>query len=113
MPCGGNLTLFLRSYGGERPEGIQVGIRDTGIGIKNAVIHKIFDPFFTTRQEGTGLGLAIVSKIIDAHNGKISVESQENIGTTFYINLPINCNDETDGFGCRWENNEFLISQYL
>ncbi|GJQ23640.1 MAG: PAS domain S-box protein [Planctomycetia bacterium] len=113
MPYGGNLTLFLRSYGGERPGGIQVGIRDTGIGIKNAVIHKIFDPFFTTRQEGTGLGLAIVSKIIDAHNGKISVESQENIGTTFFINLPINCNDETDGFGCRWENNEFLISQYL
>lgn len=112
MPCGGNLTLFLRSYGVERSEGIQVGIRDTGIGIKMRLFIKYLTPF-TTRQEGTGLGLAIVSKIIDAHNGKISVESQENIGTTFYINLPINCNDETDGFGCRWENNEFLISQYL
>lgn len=113
MPSGGNVVVFTRSYGNDEPEGIQVGIRDTGIGIKNEVIHKIFDPFFTTKQDGTGLGLAIVNKIVEAHNGKISVESQENKGTAFYVNLPVNCDYECETFGSRWENNEFLVSQYL
>ncbi|TVM00231.1 MAG: hypothetical protein CV087_14790 [Candidatus Brocadia sp. WS118] len=113
MPSGGNLIVFTRSFGNDESEGIQVGIMDTGMGIKKEVVHKIFDPFFTTKQEGTGLGLAIVNKIVEAHNGKISVESQENKGTSFYINLPVKCNYESDTFGSRWENNEFLISQYL
>ncbi|KKO18273.1 MAG: hypothetical protein DCC43_00045 [Candidatus Brocadia sp.] len=113
MPHGGSLSVFTRSYEVDGFEGVQVGIRDTGIGIKKEVIHKIFDPFFTTKQEGTGLGLAIVSKIVDAHNGKISVESQENIGTTFYVHLPTKSAYEIDTFGSTWENNEYLVSQYL
>lgn len=113
MPYGGDLMVFTRLYRGEDFEGIQVGIRDTGIGIKKEIMHKIFDPFFTTKQEGTGLGLSIVNKIVDSHSGKISVESQENKGTTFYIHLPINGHYEMDTFNSIWENNEFLVPQYL
>lgn len=48
----------------------------------------IFNPFFTTKDKGVGLGLFIVHNIIHAHEGYIEVESQEGLGTTFYINLP-------------------------
>lgn len=113
MPSGGDLIVSARSCMGKGFEGIQVGIRDTGIGIKKEDIHKIFDPFFTTKQEGTGLGLAMVNKIVDAHRGKISVESQENKGTVFYVHLPIHGHYEIDTFSSTWKNSEYLVSQYL
>lgn len=49
---------------------------------------KLFTPLFTTKAKGTGLGLAVCKRIIDAHNGSISVESVENEGTTFKILIP-------------------------
>ena len=53
---------------------------------------KIFNPFFTTKPvgQGTGLGLSISYKIIQSHNGQITVNSKLNEGTTFNIELPIN-----------------------
>jgi nitrogen-specific signal transduction histidine kinase len=63
-------------------------ITDNGPGIDPAHRSRIFDPFFTTKDEGTGLGLAIVHAIIDAHHGRIDVESQLGEGTTFTILLP-------------------------
>ncbi len=70
-----------------------IKISDSGNGIKKSIIDKVFDPFFTTKDvgKGTGQGLAIVHDIIaNKHKGKISVESEEGIGTTFIIELPIN-----------------------
>ncbi|MCS6804558.1 MAG: ATP-binding protein, partial [Blastocatellia bacterium] len=66
---------------------IEYAIRDTGVGIGPDILDKIFDPFFSTKTHGTGLGLASVQKIIEAHHGQISVESQPNQGTTFTIRL--------------------------
>jgi nitrogen-specific signal transduction histidine kinase len=63
-------------------------IADNGPGIDPAHRYRIFDPFFTTKDEGTGLGLAIVHAIIDAHHGRIDVESRLGEGTTFTILLP-------------------------
>jgi signal transduction histidine kinase len=63
-----------------------ITIRDNGPGISDHHLEQIFDPFFTTRDEGTGLGLSISNRIIEAHNGFIDVESDEN-GSTFYIYL--------------------------
>ncbi len=65
-----------------------VTITDNGSGIKGEDIHKIFEPYYTKRSGGTGLGLAIVKKIIDEHEGKISVESIVDNGATFTITLP-------------------------
>jgi two-component system NtrC family sensor kinase len=70
-----------------------VKFSDTGSGIKKKDIDRIFDPFFTTKEvgKGTGQGLAIVHDIIvNKHNGKIFVESEEGIGTSFNIELPLN-----------------------
>ncbi len=70
---------------------IEVLIEDTGNGIPENQKDKIFDPFYTTKApgKGTGLGLSIVYKIIDSHNGKISLQSIVGKGTTFILQFPI------------------------
>lgn len=67
---------------------VKIEIRDTGNGIPPENLEKIFEPYFSTKETGTGLGLAIVQKIIDVHNGEISVESELNEGTIFVVKLP-------------------------
>lgn len=68
-----------------------VSIKDNGNGISKDIQDKIFEPFFTTKKsgEGSGLGLDIVKKIVEAHNGKIELQSDEN-GTKFTIYLSKN-----------------------
>jgi two-component system NtrC family sensor kinase len=68
---------------------IEIRIKDTGPGMSHEVKQKIFDPFFTTKDvgEGTGLGLAIVFRIIQEHQGKIEVISEEGSGAEFVITL--------------------------
>ena len=70
---------------------VTITIRDTAKGMPQSVMDKIFDPFYTTKgvNEGTGLGLSISHGIIEKHGGKISVESEEGVGTCFTIDLPI------------------------
>ncbi len=70
-------------------------VRDTGSGIAPELLPKIFDPFFTTKdgpdasgQGGTGIGLASCKQIIDAHSGRIRVDSGIGKGTAFTIRLP-------------------------
>jgi len=72
-------------------DNIKVIFTDTGQGIPPENIEKLFDPGFTTKapDEGTGLGLSICKQIMDEHNGKIEVESEVGIGTTFTITIPI------------------------
>ena len=70
---------------------ITISIKDTGKGIPSDQIDKILDPFFTTKRAGvgTGLGLSIVNSILKIYNGKIDIESQIGVGTTFHIRLPV------------------------
>lgn len=65
-----------------------IQVSDTGPGIPAEQREKIFDPYFSTKKTGTGLGLAIVHKIIEAHGGRIHVQSQPGSGSTFTIALP-------------------------
>jgi two-component system sensor histidine kinase HydH len=67
---------------------IKLMIEDSGIGIPERDFTQIFDPFFSTKDKGSGLGLSIVYKLIEAHQGKIKVESKEGEGTKFIIFLP-------------------------
>lgn len=69
---------------------LYISIHDTGHGIAQHKISQLFTPYFTTKAKGTGLGLVIVQKIIEAHKGRIKVESKEQTGTTFLITLPQN-----------------------
>ncbi|MCX7984358.1 MAG: ATP-binding protein [Bacteroidetes bacterium] len=87
MPSGGKVTI--KSYADAFF--VVVTFSDTGHGIPREQLDKIFQPFFTTKEEGkgTGLGLAISRKIINQHQGEISVQSEVGKGTTFTIKLPL------------------------
>lgn len=67
-----------------------IEVQDNGVGIKSEDLSRMFEPFFSTKgQRGTGLGLAVTKKIIDEHEGSISVVSKVGQGTTFRIRLPM------------------------
>ncbi|MBU0483064.1 MAG: PAS domain S-box protein [Proteobacteria bacterium] len=66
---------------------VKITITDEGSGIKEENLPKIFDPYFTTKSTGSGLGLATSFSIMHKHQGLITVESKENIGTTFFLYL--------------------------
>ena len=68
---------------------ILLTIRDSGHGIAPEHLERLFEPFFTTKPTGTGLGLPITRRIIQEHQGAITVQSQPHQGTTFQILLPL------------------------
>jgi len=67
---------------------VKIYIKDYGIGIPKKYLQRIFDPYFTTKQKGSGLGLSTAYTIIKKHDGHIDVESELEVGSTFYIYLP-------------------------
>lgn len=92
MPGGGRLVLTLRS---NAESGMaEITVRDTGSGIPAEKLPRIFDPFFSTKtadeqgQGGTGLGLSLCREIIEAHHGRIRVESTIGKGTAFTLKFP-------------------------
>ena len=89
MTDGGNLKISTKVSDGF----MEVEVGDSGCGIPEKEIKKIFDPLFTTKPRGTGIGLAVCHGIIQKHNGVIDVKSQEGVGTTMFIRLPLEGND--------------------
>ncbi|MGB8647921.1 MAG: HAMP domain-containing sensor histidine kinase [Anaerolineae bacterium] len=89
-PSGGEVKLSLE----KGAEGVRLGVEDTGIGIAPEDMSHLFDRFYRVDKArardagGAGLGLAICKSVVDAHNGKITVESQTGKGSTFTIWLP-------------------------
>lgn len=74
----------------DKPQVVQIRIKDSGQGMTPEVQKRIFEPFFTTKPagKGTGLGLSVSIGIVQDHKGKIYVESQVGVGTTFFIDIP-------------------------
>ncbi len=64
-------------------------IQDHGKGIATELLPRVFECFFTTRSQGVGLGLALCKKIIELHQGTITMESQEDQGTVVYLEIPV------------------------
>jgi two-component system sensor histidine kinase HydH len=89
MPEGGAIEVELTSRRAEDGDWALVNLRDSGIGIEADVRDKLFTPFFTTKEDGTGLGLVTSRKIVEAHGGRITVDSVPNQGTCFTIALPM------------------------
>jgi len=86
MPQGGTLRVSTEVV---EERWVCVRVADTGPGIPPDIVEKIFAPFFTTKARGTGLGLAVVRKVVDRHQGKVSVETLAGKGTAFKVYLPL------------------------
>ena len=84
MPDGGDLKVRTEI----QDDNVVISIKDTGVGIPPEILKKIGEPFYTTKKNGNGLGLMVSFKIIESHNGKVYIESEQNKGTTFKIMLP-------------------------
>jgi len=84
MPNGGQLRITNRKVYGK----IEISVCDSGIGMSKEVLQKLWTPFFTTKAKGMGIGLGICKRIIEAHEGKIEVQSVEQKGTCFSVFLP-------------------------
>jgi two-component system, NtrC family, nitrogen regulation sensor histidine kinase NtrY len=72
----------------------RISVKDSGKGISKQDSHLLFTPYYTTKESGTGLGLPIVERIVNDHGGAIWFDSAEGMGTTFYIDLPAEKNEE-------------------
>jgi nitrogen fixation/metabolism regulation signal transduction histidine kinase len=79
------INLRIKSHKNE----LFLTVKDNGTGVSKDVISNIFEPYVTSKSHGTGLGLAIVLKIIDEHNGTISIKNNKDMGTTVLIKLPL------------------------
>lgn len=107
-PAGGEIRVKATAWSGQRrytgeqgrfgppqEEFLRIDVEDTGIGIPAEKLQQIFDSFYqvdnsiTREHGGTGLGLAIVKRFVEAHGGEVWVESQERVGTTFTLILPV------------------------
>jgi CheY-like chemotaxis protein len=80
------VSVRVLSQGSE----VRVEISDTGVGIPRDQLARVFDPFFTTKPvgQGTGLGLYMCTRIVREHGGRIEVQSEEGLGSTFSVILP-------------------------
>ncbi len=73
---------------------LHIRVSDNGRGIPPDEMEKVFEPFYTRKKQGTGLGLAISKRIVEAHHGRIAVNSEEGKGSTFAVVIPRNAGDK-------------------
>jgi PAS domain S-box-containing protein len=88
-------SLIIRSC--QTKDCVEIGFADTGTGIPEETLKKLFTPLFTTKAQGMGFGLAICKRIIEAHEGTITVKTAVNKGTKLTVTLPIKPNAKVEG----------------
>ena len=87
-------TVLLRTRAGSQGD-VVIEVQDDGPGIPEEIRGRVFEPYFTFKAEGVGLGLAIVERIVFDHDGNIWFETQDGVGTTFIIDLPLGTEEGT------------------
>ena len=85
MPTGGTLRITSRKSNGN----LELSIADTGVGMTKETEEKLWSTLFTTKAKGIGLGLPIAKRLVEAHGGRISVETKLGEGSTFTVKLPL------------------------
>lgn len=93
MPKGGLLRIKVSNV---NDKGINIQFIDQGFGIPSNLLKKLGEPFYTTKEKGTGLGFMVSKKIIENHGGSLTVQSEENKGTTVEVFLPLQRSSEVD-----------------
>jgi signal transduction histidine kinase len=90
QPAGGSIAVAagVETKGRRR---LVVTVADTGPGIRPEDLRRVFEPFFTTREKGSGLGLFSVRRIVEAHGGRVVIDSRVGAGTTVTVRLPLRC----------------------
>lgn len=89
MKGGGTITINEYVNNEDGVETAVLTISDEGQGVPPDNAESIFQPFFTTKDEGTGLGLSIAKRIVEEHGGSIDLDTEETVGATFVIHLPV------------------------
>ena len=84
MPNGGQLLVRTRMV----RSGVALDVIDTGVGMASNTLLNMFKEFYTSKDGGTGLGLPTAKKIIEAHGGRINVQSEVGTGTCFTVEFP-------------------------
>jgi PAS domain S-box-containing protein len=90
MPKGGTLTIASTRSG----DNVHITFKDTGEGMTTETLAKLWSPLFTTKAKGMGFGLAVAKRLVEAHGGSISVETELGKGSTFTVTLPMKTNVE-------------------
>lgn len=90
VPAGGAVVISTKLHEeGTKSAACEIRFRDTGPGIDPEVLQQVFEPFYTTKTDGTGLGLAVTKRIIENHDGTLTIESEPGAGTTVIVRLPM------------------------
>jgi PAS domain S-box-containing protein len=94
MDEGGKLEIGVKL---KDPETLLIWFKDNGCGIPDDIKSRVFEPYFTTKEKGigTGMGLDISKQIVENHHGRIYLESKVGVGTTFFVEIPLNQDKET------------------
>jgi signal transduction histidine kinase len=107
MPEGGTLTIKSREVRGK----LEISFKDTGAGMSEETLGKLKRgvPLFTTKAKGMGFGLPICRRIVEAHGGKLSVESKFEKGTKVTVTIPVNPKPVNEGEE-KWIFSESILS---
>ena len=89
MPKGGELVISVQCSVISENTFVAISVRDSGVGIPPENMKKLFEPLFTTKAKGIGLGLAVSQKLAEANGGRIEVQSEPGVGSTFTLWLPV------------------------
>jgi len=89
QPTGGLIRISGKTEPESKPQWLIIQITDHGMGIPRKNLKLVFEPFYTTKEKGSGLGLFVVKRLVEMHQGKVTIASDEKKGTTLEVKLPL------------------------